>query len=150
MRNKILTLAVIVFSMALGAAAQTADVEVSNPKFVWNIYGTYGIGQFSSSPAGSRAGLSFDPLQEISADFRNTGTKTIRKISWEFISHKADNPAKIDYIYSVESKEQIAPGETVRLSKTGVFWGRGVNVQARVFRVEFADGTVWEGTKTRK
>jgi hypothetical protein len=150
MRNKIMLLAAIVFSMALGAAAQTANVEVSNAKFVWNIYGSYGIGQFSSSPAGSRAGLSFDPLQEISASFRNTGSKTIRKISWEFISHKTDKPNEIDYVYSVESKELIAPGETVRLSKTGAFWARGVNVQARVFRVEYTDGSVWQGTKTKK
>lgn len=150
MRKKIILLTAIVFSMVAVAAAQTAvnSVEVSNPKFVWNIYGGYNIGQ-SPSISGSRAGLSFDPLQEISADFRNSGAKAIKKISWEFIAHKIDDPAKIEYVYTVNSNRAIAPGETVRLNKTGVFWARGSNLQARVFRVEYADGSVWEGTKTK-
>lgn len=40
MRNKIILFTAIVFSMFAGAAAQTAaTVEVSDPKFVMNIYG---------------------------------------------------------------------------------------------------------------
>jgi len=151
MRNKIILLTAIVFSMVAGVAAQTAanQVEVSDPKFNMNIYGRYNIGLPANPPQGSRAGLSFDPLQEISASFRNTGTKTIKKISWEFITQKQDEPTEIEYVYTVNSTREIAPGETARLSKTGAFWTRGINPKARVFRIEYADGTVWEGKKTK-
>jgi hypothetical protein len=150
MRNKIILLTAIVFSMVAGAAAQTAaDVDVSDPKFNMNIYGRYNIGLPANPPQGSRAGLSFDPLQEISASFRNSGTKTIKKISWEFITQKQAEPTEIEYVYTVNSNQEIAPGETVRLSKTGAFWTRGISPKARVVRVEYADGTVWKGTKTK-
>lgn len=150
MRNKIILLTAILFSMVAGVAAQTAadNVEVSNPKFVWNIYSKYNVG-LANMNSGNRAALSFDPLQEISANFRNNAAKTIKKVSWEFITHKINAPTEIEYVYSVNSNREIAPGETVRLSKTGVFWGTGINVEARVFRIEYADGTVWEGTKTK-
>jgi len=142
-------LAVMIFSMIIGVSAQTAaNVEVSDPQFVWNVYSKYNIGT-ANSTSSNRAALSFDPVQEISAGFRNTGTKAIQKISWEFITHKVGEPKKIEYVYTVNSKRAIAPSETVRLSKTGVFWGRGVNLEARVVRVEYADGSVWEGARTK-
>lgn len=151
MRNKIVLLTAIVFSMIAGVSAQTAagNVAVSDPKFVYNIYGRYNIGLPGNPPQESRAGLSFDPLQEISASFRNTGGKTIKKISWEFITRKKDEPTKIEYVYTVHSRQEIAPGETVRLSKTGAFWTRGINPEARVWRIEYADGSIWEGKKTK-
>ena len=149
MRHKIILLTIIVFSMIAGVSAQTvADVEVSDPKFVWNIYSKYNVG--TPNPASrDRAALSFDPLQEISAGFRNTGIKPIKKISWEFITHKVDAPTEIEYVYTASSKIDIAPSETVRLSKTGVFLTRGAKPEARVFRIEYADGSLWEGARTK-
>jgi hypothetical protein len=141
-------LVMMLFSMIGGVAAQTsANVEVSDPQFVWDVNRKFNFQRANSS--NPRAPLSPDPVQEISASFRNTGTKTIKKISWEFITHKADAPTKIEYVHTVNSKREIAPGETVRLSKTGIFWGRSVNLEARVFRIEYADGTVWEDARTK-
>ena len=149
MRNKIMILAAVVFLTAIYGAAQTpASVEFSDPKIVWDADRKFNI-QYPNSPSSSRAPFTTEVVQEISALFRNTGSRTITKISWEFITRKADSPTKIEYVYTVSSKTNIAPGETVRLSKTGIFWGRSVSLEARAVRVEYADGTVWQGTKTK-
>lgn len=149
MKVVIITLAMFLLTLPVGAFAQTPpDLEVSNPQLNWNVNQKFKVTYSGVSTTSERSPFSVDPVQEISATFRNTGTKAIKRVLWEFINYKDETQTKISRLYTVKSKTEILPGESVRLNKIGVFWG-GWASKAKVFRIEYADGTVWEGTRTK-
>ncbi len=149
LRNKFMMLSVLIFSSVFCVSAQTAsDVSVSNPQFIYDVNRKFNFisANWTSS---DRAPFGVEVVQEISAVFRNNSAKTIKRISWEFITYKDAAKTKIQYIYTSRHKTELLPDTEIRLSKTGRFWGNSAFLEAKVFRIEYADGTFWDGTKTK-
>jgi hypothetical protein len=80
---------------------------------------------------------------------RNTSAKAIRSVEWNqlFVDPDAGKELKR---YRLQSKQPVAPGETLTLAKT-VFIKPGESTRhfttgrqkIQIMRVEFADGTIW-------
>lgn len=151
LRNKIsiLTLTAFLVIMSVSAAAQTPpDLEISDPQFVWNVNSKFVI-RTANSTSSELTPLTMEMVQEISALFRNTGTKTIKRVSWQYIGYEDVARTKIWFAYTSRNKTTILPGDEVRLNKLGSYTGRARAVEAKIFRIEYADGTIWEGEKTK-
>jgi hypothetical protein len=91
---------------------------------------------------------------------QNTGSKSIKSIDWRLLLIEEGNSAKRIYSYAVHSRKALRPGETV----TFAGWIRNqslkaiskqrkkvlVKEQVDITRVEYADGSIWEGGKSLK
>jgi hypothetical protein len=127
------------------AVAQSSpDVEVSDLQWTHDVNRGHRLkGYYARSPAPSP-----DFVQKVSATFRNVGTKPIKSLTWEYVVYEDSDPAKVVRTYKFRSKTRLRPGESERLSKEGLGIQYRRRVEARVIRVEYADGTVWQRAKT--
>ena len=128
---------------AVAVAQDQPEVEVSDLQWRHDVNKKYRLrGNFSRSPAPSP-----DFMQEVSAVFRYAGTKSVMFVTWEYVVYADLDTTKKLRVYKFRSKAQLRPGESVRLSKQGFGIQHGPRVEARVVRVEYADGTTWQRAK---
>jgi len=90
------------------------------------------------------------PVQELSALFRNIGTKAIKSVWWECLSFRDASEMEVARVYSVNSKTTLLPGETIRLRKSGYNLQTSPYKKVRITRVEYLDGTIWHATKMKR
>src|SRR5205823_8603434 len=76
---------------------------------------------------------------------KNIGEKTVTSVQWEYLLFEsgATEPVKR---YRVQSKRIILPNEQVELIKEVT--PRGHEQQARLLRIEYADGTFWHQSES--
>ena len=91
---------------------------------------------------------------------QNTGSKRIKRIDWRLILIVGENSTKEIYSYGLHSNKTIRPGEKVTLAG----WIRNQSIKAiskqrekglakervDITRIEYADGSIWEGEKPLK
>jgi hypothetical protein len=150
--SKLIATWVFLFVVPVSAAAQTLpDVSVSDARFTYDV--NQGVDPVNPS-TGKRASPSTivtdSPVQRVSALFRNTGSKSIKSVSWEFIVFKDSGEQEILEVHRVRSRRAILPGEAVRLAREGYHLKNSPYVKARVSRIDYADGTVWQGARTNR
>ena len=84
------------------------------------------------------------------AKLKNTGLKTIKAVSWDYVFRDALGERKELKRYRLQSKQQVLPGETQLLSRdveldpkdnTRHITTGKQNVE--IVRIEYADGSVW-------
>ena len=127
----------------MAVAQDQPDIEVSDLEWRHDVNKKYRLrGNFSRSPAPSP-----DFMQEVSAVFRNVGTKPVRFVTWEYVVYADSDTTKELRVYKFRSKAPLRPGESVRLSKQGFNIQHRRRVEARVVRVEYADRSVWQRAK---
>lgn len=120
-------------------AQNPPDIEVSDLQWTHDVNRDRRLkGYYARSPAPSP-----DFVQQVSVTFRNVGTKPVKYVAWEYVVYKDSDPAKVVRVYKFRSKLMLRPGESARRSKQGLSIQYRRHVEARVARVEYADGTVW-------
>lgn len=72
---------------------------------------------------------------------KNIGTKPVTAVNWEYLLFEKDATEPIKR-YRVQTKKLIAPGEQAQLTKEVT--PKGQEQQARITRIEYADGTFWQ------
>jgi len=72
---------------------------------------------------------------------KNIGTKPVTAVSWEYLLFEKDATEPIKR-YRVQTKKLIPPGEQAQLTKEVT--PKGQEQQARITRIEYADGTFWQ------
>lgn len=128
---------------ALAVAQNPPDVEVSGLQWTHDVNKKHRLrGYYAGSPAPAP-----DFVQEVSAVFRNAGTKPVKSLTWEYVVYEDSDPSKVLRVYKFRSKAALRPGESARLSGQGLGIQYRRHVEARVARVEYADGTVWRRAK---
>jgi hypothetical protein len=133
----------LLFASVPAAAQNSPDVEVSDVQWTHDVNGGRRLkGYYALSPAPSP-----DYVQEVSASFRNVGMKAVKAVTWEYVVYEDSDPGKTARVYKFRSKTLLRPGESVRLSKQGLSIRHGRHVEARVAKVEYADGVIWQRTK---
>lgn len=151
-RHKLLTALVVLFVVPASIAAQSAPaLEVSDPRFRYDVNaGLDPAISFSGKQPSPMTTVTSSPVQEVSALFLNTGAKPIKSVSWEYVVYKDAGQRQILRVHSINSNRTILPGEAVRLKMEGYHLQHSPYEKARVTRVEYADGTVWRGAKTKR
>jgi hypothetical protein len=153
-QSKSLLVAVSMFMLAMSVSvkAQIApDLEVSAPRFVYDVNANFE----SRTPSNGKRPIpattvTNSPVQQVSALFRNTGTKSIKSIGWECLIFKDAQETEVLHIYTMRSKTTLLPGQTVRLEKLGYHLKNSKHIRARVTQIEYDDGTIWQGAKTKR
>ena len=141
--HMLITVAWVSLFMAPVLAQDQPDVEVSDIEWRHDVNKKYRLrGNFSRSPAPSP-----DFMQEVSALFRNVGTKSVTFVTWEYVVYVDSDTTKVMRVYKFRSKAPLRPSESVRLSKQGFDIQYGRRVEARVVRIDYADGAVWRRPK---
>jgi hypothetical protein len=92
-----------------------------------------------------------DPLGNMSSPYpviyvasvvvKNIGTKTVIAVHWEYLLFEVGGTDPVKR-YRVQSKRTIAPGEQAELTREVT--PKGHEQQARLTRIEYADGSVWQ------
>lgn len=72
---------------------------------------------------------------------KNIGTRTVTAVYWEYLLFETGGKEPIKR-YRVQSKKIIAPGEQAELTKE--VNPKGKEQQARITRIEYADGSFWQ------
>ena len=151
-------LTLIVVSMVLlitlfSVRAQDPPVlEVSDPQFTYDVNASVNSrGAYSGkSPIPATTVAAF-PVQEVSALFRNKGTKIIKSVEWEYVVFNDAKETEVKHVYRIRSNKTLLPGESVRLGKQGYrLKFSQYKGKARVIRIKYGDGTIWQGTQTKK
>lgn len=153
-QSKSLLLAVSLFMLAMSVSvkAQTApELEVSVPRFAYDVNANFELRTVSTGkrPSPSTT-VTNSPVQQVSALFRNTGTKSIKSVGWECIVFKDAQETEVLHVYTMRSKTMLLPGQEVRLTKAGYHLKNSPYMRARATRIEYADGTIWQGAKTKR
>jgi hypothetical protein len=90
---------------------------------------------------------------ELSAVFRNTGSKVITFIFWECLFFRDAQRTDVMLRHKFRDGKRIAPGEESRLKHASATGAATEHKAVRITRVVYADGTVWQaskaGTETR-
>lgn len=84
---------------------------------------------------------------ELSAVFRNTGTKVITSVFWECLFFSDERETKVMLRHKFRDGKRIMPGEEVRLKHASVRGAATEYKAVRITRVVYADGTVWQAAK---
>ena len=134
----------LLIAPAPAVAQDSSDIEVSDLQWSIDVNKKHRLqGYYSArSPAPSP-----DFVQEVSAVFRNAGTKPVTFVTWEYVVYEDSHTTKVLRVYKFRSKAPLRPGESARLSKQGFGIQHRRRVEARVVRVEYADGTIWQRAK---
>ena len=72
---------------------------------------------------------------------KNIGSKIVTTVEWEYMLFEKDATEPIKR-YRVRSKKTVPPGEQAELTKEVT--PKGQEQQARLTRIEYADGTFWQ------
>jgi hypothetical protein len=72
---------------------------------------------------------------------KNIGTKAVTAVQWEYLLFETGGAEPVKR-YRIQSKKLIAPDEQVELTKEVTPKGR--EQQARLIRIEYADGSFWQ------
>ena len=72
---------------------------------------------------------------------KNIGTKPVTAVHWEYLLFEKDATEPIKR-YHVQTKKLIPPGEQAQLTKEVT--PKGQEQQAKITRIEYADGTFWQ------
>lgn len=133
-------------------AAQSAPgLEASDPRFRYDVNaGVEPAIGFPGKQPSPMTTVTSSPVQEVSALFLNTGSKRIKSVSWEYVVFKDAEQRQVRRVHSINSNRTILPGEAVRLKMEGYHLQHSPYEKARVTRVVYADGTVWQGAKTKR
>ena len=149
-------LTLIVASMVLlitlfSVRAQDPPVlEVSDPQFTYDVNASLNSrGAYSGKSPIPATTVAASPVQEVSALFRNKGTKIIKSIAWEYVVFDDAKETKVRHVYRIRSDKTLLPGESVRLGKEGYHLHYSQYRKARVTRIEYKDGTIWQGAQTK-
>ena len=134
-------------------------LEVSDPQVRYDVNSRFNL-HTANSTTSARSPLTIvHPVGEVSAQFRNRGTKSIKFVIWEYLFFKDATERKLLKIHTSRTRTVLLPGDSVRLRKQGynlepILPIREVNSapykKARVIQIEYADGTIWHGFKTRR
>lgn len=132
------------FVITESAAAQIpTDLVASDPQFTYDIHREFNRSRNYSM-------LSTDsPVQRLSALFRNTGSKAIKSVFWEYITFKDRDEKELSRVFSIHNNRTILPGESVRLIKQGYRLPDSQYKRVHITRIKYADGTIWQGMKTK-
>lgn len=134
-------------------------LEISDPQSKYDVNSRFNLHTANSTTSARSPVTITHPVGEVSALFRNTGTKTIKSVTWEYLYFKDATERDLLKIHTSRSKTVLLPGESVRLRKEGynlepLLPIRKMNTapykKARVIQIEYADGTIWHGVKTRR
>jgi hypothetical protein len=88
-----------------------------------------------------------EPHGAFSIDIKNTGKKIIKAVDWEFfLVDTVRGDSEYDHFKFRTDDKKIKPGEKKRLTKRFEYHGipDHVSARARLMRIEFEDGTIWE------
>lgn len=153
MRNTLGAACLFLFMAPLTMTAQSpVDLEVSDIQFT---------ADFERSGSTYSSDASVGPSQritpswnknhsgQISAIFRNKGTKAIKSVKWEYLLYRDTQGTDLARLYRFQSNKRILPGESKRLKKGGYDLKHSAYKKIRVTRIDYADGTVWRGTPTK-
>ena len=154
MRNTLSAACLFLFMAPLTMMAQSpADLEVLDIQFEANFEraGSTYSSDASVGPS-QRITSSWNKTHsgQISAIFRNKGTKPIKSVKWEYLVFRDAQETDLARVYRFHSKKAILPGESKRLKKTGYTLVHTAYKKVRVTRIDYGDGTVWRGTTTKK
>ena len=151
-RHAFLIALVFLFVAPASIAAQSAPgLEASDPRFRYDVNaGVDPAISFSGKQPSPMTTVTSSPVQEVSALFLNTAAKAIKSVSWEYVVFKDAGQREILRVHSINSNRMIRPGEAVRLKMEGYQLQHSPYEKARVTRVIYADGTVWQGAKTKR
>jgi hypothetical protein len=72
---------------------------------------------------------------------KNIGTKAVTAVNWEYLLFEKDATEPIKR-YRVQTKKLIPPGDQAQLTKEVT--PKGQEQQAKITRIEYADGTFWQ------
>jgi hypothetical protein len=158
--KEILVVACLVLIAPISILAQGGSpLEVSDPQVGYDVNSRFNL-HTANSTTSARSPLTIThPIAEVSALFRNTGAKTIKSVTWEFLFFKDLTETELLKIHTSRTRTVLLPGESVRLRKVGyrlepILPIRKVNIapykKARVIQIQYADGTIWHGDKTRR
>lgn len=154
MRNTLSAACLFLFMLPLTVMAQSpADLEVLDIQFEAN-FERAGSTYSSDASVGSSQRITSpwnkNHSGEISAIFRNKGTKPIKSVKWEYLLYRDAQETDLARLYRFQSNKRILPGESKRLKKSGYDLKHSAYKKIRVIRIDYADGTVWRGTPTKK
>ncbi|MCA1564156.1 MAG: hypothetical protein LC803_00590 [Acidobacteria bacterium] len=153
LRHKFTTALFLLFITPVSIAAQQSapGLEASDPRFRYDVNaGVDPVSSFSGKRPYPMTTVTSSPVQEVSALFLNTGSKPIKSVSWEYVVFKDAEQKKILRVHSIRSNRTIFPDESVRLKMEGYHLQNSPYEKARVTRIKYADGTVWQGAKTKR
>ena len=149
-------LTLIVASMVLlitlfSVRAQDPSVlEVSDPQFTYDVNASLNSrGAYSGKSPIPATTVAASPVQEVSALFRNKGKKIIKSIAWEYVVFDDAKETNVRHVYRIRSDKTLLPGESVRLGKEGYHLHYSQYRKACVTRIEYKDGTIWQGAQTK-
>jgi len=97
-----------------------------------------GSDTFGNLPAGSSV------VFVASIVVKNIGPKTVTVVQWEYLMFETGGKEPVKR-YSVQSKRVIPSGEQAELTKE--VKPKGQEHEARITRIEYADGTFWQQPK---
>ena len=147
----ILVALTFLFIAPLSIVAQNLpDLEVSDLQWTHDADARFRLRSSSSARANLSSTVTTFGIQEVSALFRNTGKKTIKSVTWEYILYSDAKKTQVLHIYTSRNDTMLLPGETVRLRNTGYGLQESQYKTARITRINYTDGSVWQGTKTKR
>ncbi len=150
-RNTFIVASILPLITFFSVRAQDPPVlEVSDPRFTYDVNASHNTrGAYPGKTPASVTTVTASPVQEVSALFRNKGTKIIKSVAWEYVVFDDAKETKVRRVYRIRSDKTLLPGESVRLGKQGYRLHDSQFRKARVTRIEFKDGTIWEGAQTK-
>ena len=124
-------------------------LEVSDPQ--WMYLSVRESSNFpSTAPSGDADGLMSSTsaaMHAVSALFRNTGSKTVKSVTWEYVFFKDEQRTRVEKRHTFRGKQEIRPGESARLKNVSYRPRATEYASARVVRVDYTDGTTWRADK---
>ncbi len=150
-RNVLIVALMVLLITPFSVRAQDPpDLEVSDPQFTYDVNTRLNSrGAYSGKNPVPATTVATSPVQEVSALFRNKGTKIIKSVAWEYVVFDDPKETKVQHVYRIRSDETLLPGESVRLGKEGYHLHYSQYRKARVTRIEYADGKIWQGAQTK-
>lgn len=125
------------------------QLEVSDPQ--WIYLSVRESSNFpSTAPSGDADGLMSSTsaaTHAVSALFRNTGSKTVKSVTWEFLFFKDEQRTRVEKRHTFRGKQEIRPGESARLKNVSYRPRATEYAAVRVVRVDYTDGTTWRADK---
>jgi hypothetical protein len=95
----------------------------------------------TSDPLGANTPAPKSVIFTATVLVKNIGTKPVTAVNWEYLLFEKDATEPIKR-YRVQTKKLIPPGEQAQLTKEVT--PKGQEQQAKITRIEYADGTFWQ------